>query len=736
MEDDEEVCFEIETSTKIHPTKDEVRWTLNGRRLDTDDERKYSFRVDGKHCKLVIKKVKLEDEGTYMITLNGESRSSAQLTVNELPVRFVKPLRDQKCAAEQTATFECELSKATWKKTGHPVVVKWMRGERELRENIKYTVRKDDVRHSLLVKDVELDDQTEYTAVVVNERTSAKLEVTDNDLVFTSPLKNVEVNEKDNCQFECEVNKMQTLAGEPLPIVWYRKLADGTEEKLYKTTHFEPTRVGKKIILKINTALLEDAGAYIVTVGSARAEAKLTVNELPCTFKNPLEDRHGKEGLSTTFECTINRPDKTPKWFVNDELVTKELIKSGKYTVNQEKGKLQLTIHNLDLAKDNEAKVTCQVGDSKPTRSSARLYVDEDDIKFVERLVDTGVKENEPATFVCKLNKIRYQSRPNQTLNIKWFIKNKLVNPAEENSRYTVEQVDCVLKLNIKAVPGEDAGDVTCQVTSASGEISTQARLSVEEEPVVFVRKLEDLTVTELPDKAKFECELNKSFVNAKWYRNGKELAPDDPKYDFGREGPRHFLYVKDVAGKDEGEYTIVLQVPNEKKCGANLLVRAPPKFSLNAKYKDTITIKRGQPLLLEVTFSGHPEPKLTWTANDEPLRNDSRTKIETVRNAFVSVLMSKTQRSDSGKYQLSLENEYGKEKCVIKVNVLDKPGPPRNPKVAENKGNFIWHMIYSCRIYESREQKKIGYVLQNTVFDIENSFSYSELFYKYLVQK
>jgi hypothetical protein len=478
---------------------------------------------------------------------------------------------------------------------------------------------------------------------------------------------------------------VQSRSGEPLPIAWYRKLADGTEEKIYKTSHFEPTRINKKVILKVNSAVLEDAGTYIVTVGSARAEATLTVNELPITFKNPLEDRHGKEGLSVTFECTINRPDKTPKWYFNDQLITKEDIKSGKYSVSQEKNKLQLTINSLDLLKDNDGKVTCQVGER--AKSSARLTVDEEDIKFVERLVDTGVKENEPATFTCKLNKTRYQTRPNQQLNVKWFIKNKEINPLEENSIYTIEQIDCVLKLSIKSVPGEIAGEVKCQV---NGDLYTSANLSVEEEPVVFVRKLTDLTLTEIPEKAKFECELNKSFVNAKWYRNGKELAPDDSKYDFGREGPRHFLYVKDAAGKDEGEYTIVLQVPNEKKCSANLYVKAPPKFSLQAKYKDTITIKRGQPLLLEVAYSGHPEPKLAWTANDEPLRNDSRTKIETVRNAFVSVLMSKTQRSDSGKYQLSLENEYGKEKCVIKVNVLDKPGPPRNPKVAENKGKKI----------------------------------------------
>lgn len=688
MEEDAEAFFEIECSKKIQ-SSDEFRWTLNGRRIDTDDLRKYRLDTDGKHCKLIIKNIRLEDEGTYNVEVNG-SRSSAFLTVNELPVKFVKLLRDQKGTEDQSITFDCEISKPYWKKSNKEVIVKWMKGERELRDTAKYTIKRDGVYHSLTIKDLANEDVADYSAVVVDEKTTGKLEVMDSEIIFTTKLKDIEVTEKETAQFDCEINKYQTQAGEQLPITWYRKLADGTEEKIYKTSRYEMNRLNKKLVLKIQTTVVEDAGIYIVTVGeSARAQARLTVNEIPIVFKSPLEDQRGKEGLSATFECVINRADKQPQWYVNDELITKEHIKSGKYSISQEKNKYSLTVNHLDLIKDNDAKVVCQFGER--SKSSARLIVDEEDIKFVERLADMGVKENdEPATFVCKLNKLKYQTRPNPAdLNIRWFVKNKEIKPDEidENSRYRIEQIDCTLKLTIKSVPAEDAGEVKCQV----GDIYTSASLSVEEEPVVFVRKLQDQVCEEVPGKVKFECELNKSFVNAKWYYKGKEISMDDSKYDFGREGPRHFLYVKDVYGaKEEGEYTIVLQGKSEKKCSANLSVKAAPKMSLNAKYKDTITIKRGQPLLLEVNFTGYPEPKLSWTVNDEPLRESSRTKIESVRNRLVTLLMSKTERADSGKYVLHLENDYGKEKCQIKVNVLDRPGPPRNPKVSENRGSHL----------------------------------------------
>lgn len=438
-------------------------------------------------------------------------------------------------------------------------------------------------------------------------------------------------------------------------------------------------------MLKIRDATLEDAGTYILSIGGVKAEAKLSVIEIPITFKKPLEDQRAKEGQSATFECTVNRADKPVKWFINGVQISKEDIKSGKYTIKQEKNRLQLNINDLDLEKDNNCEVTCQVGEKSKT--SAKLRIDEDDIKFVERLVDLGVRENEPAQFVCKLSKLEYKNKPGQKLNIKWFVNGKEIDEnklGEENSRYSIEQISTTLKLNISAVHPEDAGEVKCQVNDT---IYTAAQLSVEEEPVVFVKKLTDVTCNEVPGKVTFSCELNKPFVKAKWYRNGKEISPDDPKYDFGRDHCKHFLNIKDVNGKDEGEYSIVLQDKSEKKCTGILTVKAPPKLFLNAKYKDTITVKSGKPVIIEVDYAAYPEPKIHWMVNDEPLKESTRVKMENVRNVLSTLVVNKTQRSDSGKYHLTLENDYGREKCTINVNVLDKPSPPKNPKVSDVSG-------------------------------------------------
>ena len=61
------------------------------------------------------------------------------------------------------------------------------------------------------------------------------------------------------------------------------------------------------------------------------------------------------------------------------------------------------------------------------------------------------------------------------------------------------------------------------------------------------------------------------------------------------------------------------------------------------------------------------------------------------VKNNLATLVINKTERKDSGKYNLTLENEFGREKCSIDVNVLDKPESPRNINVNEVSGTKIF---------------------------------------------
>lgn len=94
-----------------------------------------------------------------------------------MPVKFIRPIVDLTGVEDQNATFECEISKAKWKKTGNDVIVKWFKGERELRETSKYSFKRDGVNQSLIVKELGFEDIAEYSAVVQCEKTTAKLNI-------------------------------------------------------------------------------------------------------------------------------------------------------------------------------------------------------------------------------------------------------------------------------------------------------------------------------------------------------------------------------------------------------------------------------------------------------------------------------------------------------------------------------------------------------------------------------
>lgn len=408
-----------------------------------------------------------------------------------------------------------------------------------------------------------------------------------------------------------------------------------------------------------------------------RTQAKLTVKEIPVVFKSPLKDQKAKEGDSATFECTANRGDKPVKWFVNGEAIN---TKSGKYTVSQGKTTFTLTINDLDLLNDDDCTITCQVGDK--AKSKAKLRVVEDDIRLIERLADAGAKENTTVQFQCRLNKIKYRNRPNEPLSVRWFIKG---NEIKNEPRFSFGQDLTLLTLEIKSVSYQDAGEVKCKINDV---ITTSAKLSVEEEPVVFVQKLTDLKCTKIPGQVLFECQLNKPFSEVAWFKNGVEL-PNNEKYVATQDRKVHMLTINDVDGKDDAEYSIVLLDKIEKRCSSTLTVRAPPVIPSGNESTRNVVIRRGQPLDVEVGFLSFPEPKATWFFSENELTENNRTRIEILKNNLSTLSITKTTLNDSGKYVLVLENECGRDKCTINVKVLDRPGPPRNPEVSNISGWF-----------------------------------------------
>ena len=100
------------------------------------------------------------------------------------------------------------------------------------------------------------------------------------------------------------------------------------------------------------------------------------------------------------------------------------------------------------------------------------------------------------------------------------------------------------------------------------------------------------------------------------------------------------------------------------------LLISAAPSIHKMDKYKDAITILAGKSTVVEVEFSGSPQPETTWSYNGGRLPDVNRTTTDTSYN-FTQLNINRAKLSDAGKYSLTLSNKHGKVTLDVKVKVL-----------------------------------------------------------------
>lgn len=99
----------------------------------------------------------------------------------------------------------------------------------------------------------------------------------------------------------------------------------------------------------------------------------------------------------------------------------------------------------------------------------------------------------------------------------------------------------------------------------------------------------------------------------------------------------------------------------------------APPVIGfIDEKYKTGLTINAGKSAIIEVPFTGNPQPKVIWEFNGQQLPDPTRIKEETIYN-MTALTISRAKGSDAGTYSVALENPNGRAMFSVKVKVIGK---------------------------------------------------------------
>uniref|UniRef100_A0A8C3H6K2 Titin n=1 Tax=Chrysemys picta bellii TaxID=8478 RepID=A0A8C3H6K2_CHRPI len=104
---------------------------------------------------------------------------------------------------------------------------------------------------------------------------------------------------------------------------------------------------------------------------------------------------------------------------------------------------------------------------------------------------------------------------------------------------------------------------------------------------------------------------------------------------------------------------------------GSFKILYTPPKAELDARlHGEIVTIRAGSDLVLDAAIGGKPEPKVFWSKGDKELDLCEKISLQYTSKRAIAVIKY-CDRSDSGKYTLTVKNASGTKQVSVLVKVL-----------------------------------------------------------------
>uniref|UniRef100_A0A1I7S955 Muscle M-line assembly protein unc-89 n=1 Tax=Bursaphelenchus xylophilus TaxID=6326 RepID=A0A1I7S955_BURXY len=644
----------------------EIKWYQGKKEITAADAKfKIESESDGTQ-RLIVKNCKLEDAGEFRCAASnqyGDVWADTTLTVTTPKAKapeFEKELEAVDAKQGEDAVFECKLADDDNSK------VDWYKGNEKLvpSANVIIEALPNGV-HRLILKNVSPDDQGSYRVEAVNPSGSASSKAPLNvqpasEFKLKKGLQDQSLKRGQKLHLSVEVE------GKPTTVKWYkdeREISGSSEYIFEKVTDEVYT-------LTVENSDLSNTGSYKVFltngVQSVESSCKVTVSEATQapTFKKPLTDTSVPKGSPIRLEVEVDGNPTSVKWFKDGEPVPDNLAQdlgNGKYALNIPEAKAEdFGRYSVQVANESgQASSACNVTEDKGKEKG-----DGDDggkkPKIVEGLIPQTVKVGEPARFQVKVE--------GPVKQVKWYKNGKELGPEKAK-----EVAPGVYALEIPEAEVEDSGDFKVVVSNDFGEVDSNAALTVKLPPIKIVKGLEDLEVPK-GTEAVLYVETDRPPKAIKWYKNGKEVSPNE-KPQASTVKPNGFqLVIPDADDEDAGTFKAVVynddDEPTETFCA--LTVKLPPKTKEKPKIVDGLADKLvpvGKELEATIKTSGSPT-QIKWYKNGSELSPSANLLIQKVDDNTFTLRIPKASLDSTGNYEVVVSNDLGSDESKGKFTV------------------------------------------------------------------
>ncbi|XP_026827528.1 obscurin isoform X4 [Ooceraea biroi] len=654
--------------------KPDIIWKKNGKELQKDE--RYDMEEDKRKCKykLIIKKLSLEDEGTYTVVAKnylGEASAQAVLTPHtEIPT-FLKDLSKMQCSDREDVELKIRA-------TGIPrPSVEWLKDGEIVKEGDRYqvTTHTDGIVDSTLsIKTFSANDVGTITCkasnVAGNAETSCELSMTLTAPSFGKSLpRSAEVDEGEPLELKAKVD------GSPIPnVAWFK---DG--EKITPDDHVRIiTLPDGSTKLTIDNVKPTDCGAYKLVVTNPSGEdsslcaVAVTPERRKPSFTKPLEDTKAVVGQPLKLEAQVLAfPNPQVQWFKDGIPLrhTKEM-----YFMNEPNGLIGL---RMDYVRPEDAGtysliVSNALGEITGT---AKVEVEEREKRpeFVTSLQPQTAVEGFPV-------KMEVKTTGKPAPELKWLRDNEEIVPDNKHIKI-VSQPDGSQALILDKATPEDAGEYQVVAGNTEGTASCKAKLDVAgkvksdtpEEKPAFTSPMRDVSIEEGQPLTMDASFIGNPIPDVSWTKDGEPVEPSD-RVIMSCDGKKVSLQINPCEPKDAGVYGCRLSNPlGEDTTSANAIVR---KVYQSPIFTQKFTDLQQMPTFdakFPARVTGIPQPEVSWYFNDKPiLRDDEKYKIKRDGDACCLYVKDCTF-DDSGRYRCRAVNRGGEAECAANLAVVDK---------------------------------------------------------------